>query len=82
MPSWSPPTPFPGLSPVVSKRPPGVLVFAQLGMMGAVCLLGGGALGWFVDSEAGTLPLFLLAGLLLGGALAAVTTWREVRKYL
>ena len=82
MPAWSPPTTSPDPFPAVSKRPPGVLAYAQLGMTGAVCLLGGGALGWFVDTEAGTLPLFLMAGLLLGGALAAVTVWREVKKYL
>ena len=65
----------------MSRRPPGILQFAQLGMMGAVCLLAGGALGWFLDSEAGTLPLFLLVGLIGGGVLAALATWREVRKY-
>jgi F0F1-type ATP synthase assembly protein I len=64
----------------VSRRPPGILEFAQLGMIGAVCLLGGGALGWFVDSEIGTLPLFLFVGLLVGAALGAVLTWREVSK--
>lgn len=64
----------------MSRRPPGILEFAQLGMMGAVCLLGGGALGWFMDSEIGTLPLFLFVGLLAGATLGAALTWREVRK--
>ncbi|HET6811861.1 MAG TPA: AtpZ/AtpI family protein [Acidimicrobiales bacterium] len=64
----------------MSRRPPGILEFAQLGMIGAVCLLGGGALGWFVDSETGTLPLFLFVGLLAGAVLGAVMTWREVKK--
>jgi F0F1-type ATP synthase assembly protein I len=48
-------------------------------MIGAVCLLGGGALGWFTDSEIGTLPLFLFVGLLAGATLGAVLTWREVK---
>lgn len=64
----------------MSRRPPGILEFAQLGMIGAVCLLGGGALGWFMDSEIGTLPLLLFVGLLAGAGLGAVLTWREVRK--
>lgn len=82
MPACSPPAALRGFDSAVSKRPPGILVFAQLGMIGAVCLLGGGALGWLLDSAAGTLPLFLLAGLLLGALAGALTTWREVKKYL
>lgn len=82
MPTCSPPAALRGVDSAVSKRPPGILVFAQLGMIGAVCLLGGGALGWLVDSLAGTLPLFLLGGLLLGGLAGARTTWREVKKHM
>jgi hypothetical protein len=74
--------PFRGPSAAVSKRPPGILVFAQLGMIGAVCLLAGGALGWFVDHEVGTLPLFLFCGLLVGAALGGLSTWREVKKHM
>ena len=82
MPRCSPTPALRGLWSTVSRRPPGVLEFAQLGMMGALCLLGGGALGWFVDSQAGTLPLFLLLGLMAGAALGGFTAWREVKKYL
>ena len=66
----------------MSRRPPGILQFAQLGLLGAFCLLAGGALGWFVDSETGTLPLFLFCGLLAGAALGAVMTWREVKRFM
>jgi F0F1-type ATP synthase assembly protein I len=64
----------------VSRRPPGILQFAQLGLMGAACLLGGGGLGWLADSVAGTLPLFLFLGLVGGATLGAVMTWREVKR--
>ena len=64
----------------MSRRPPGILQFAQLGMIGAVCLLGCGALGWLVDAASGTLPLFLFLGLVVGATLGAVMTWREVKK--
>lgn len=64
----------------VSREPPGILVFAQLGLVGAFMVLATGALGWWVDTELGTLPLFLLVGLVAGAVGAGATTWREVRK--
>jgi F0F1-type ATP synthase assembly protein I len=39
-------------------------------------------LGWFVDSLAGTGPVFLLIGVLLGIAAAVTYTVVEFRKYL
>jgi F0F1-type ATP synthase assembly protein I len=50
--------------------------------LGALCLLAGGGLGWFVDSETGTLPLFLFCGLVGGAAAGAVMTWREVKRHM
>ena len=53
--------------------------------MGAVIaaqLVAGLALGWLVDALAGTTPIFLLVGLLLGLAGATSYTIVEFRKYL
>ena len=53
--------------------------------MGAVIaaqLVAGLALGWLVDALAGTTPIFLLVGLLLGLAGAISYTIVEFRKYL
>lgn len=53
--------------------------------MGAVIatqLVAGLGLGWLVDSLAGTTPIFLLVGLLLGIAAAVSYTVVEFRKYL
>lgn len=53
--------------------------------MGAVIaaeLVAGLGLGWLVDSLAGTGPVFLLIGLLLGIAAAITYTVVEFRKYL
>ena len=60
---------------------PGPMAYAGLGTLNAVCLLGGGALGWLADRAAGTLPLFLLVGLLAGAAVGVVGTRAELRRY-
>lgn len=48
----------------------------------AVVIMAGLGLGWLVDSLAGTTPIFLFLGLLLGVAGAVSYTYRELRKYL
>jgi len=62
---------------------PGPLAYAGFGMLNAFCLLGGGALGWLADMAAGTLPLFMLVGLVAGAALGVAFTrseWRRLRR--
>jgi hypothetical protein len=62
---------------------PGPLAYAGFGMLNAFCLLGGGALGWLADTAAGTLPMFMLLGLVAGAALGAAFTrseWRRLRQ--
>jgi ATP synthase protein I len=61
------------------------LDWSALLSMGAVIaaeLVAGLGLGWLVDSLAGTAPVFLLVGLLLGIAAAVSYTVVEFRKYL
>jgi F0F1-type ATP synthase assembly protein I len=57
------------------------MAYAGIGMLNAVCLLGGGALGWLLDRELGTLPLFLLVGLLAGAGVGVLGTRAELRRY-
>jgi F0F1-type ATP synthase assembly protein I len=62
------------------KPGPSIMQFAALGMMNALCWLGGMAAGWFVDSALGTLPIFLFVGLALGivaGVAASRSEWRR-----
>jgi F0F1-type ATP synthase assembly protein I len=57
------------------------MVFAQLGMVNALCVLGGMGLGWLVDSLVHTLPLFLFVGLVAGVAAGVAATRRELKDY-
>ncbi len=59
---------------------PGIMAFAGLGLLNALCLLAGMGLGWLVDSAAGTLPLFLFIGLVAGIVVGIVATRAELRR--
>ena len=68
--------------PGAQPRPdyPSPMAYAGIGMLKAICVLGGGALGWLLDSAAGTLPLFMLLCLVLGAALGVAGTRSELRR--
>jgi F0F1-type ATP synthase assembly protein I len=53
-----------------------------MGAVVAAQLVAGFLLGWLVDSLAGTTPVFILVGLLLGIIGAVSYTVVEFRKYL
>ncbi len=53
-----------------------------MGVVIAAELLAGLALGWLIDRLAGTTPIFLLVGVLLGIVAAVSYTVVEFRKYL
>jgi F0F1-type ATP synthase assembly protein I len=57
------------------------MAYAGIGMLGAVCLGAGGALGWFADAALGTLPLFLLTGLVVGAGAGVLGARAELRRY-
>ena len=63
------------------KEHPGILQFASLGLMNAICLAAGLAGGWFVDQALGTLPLFLFLGLVLGIGAGAMATRSEMKRF-
>jgi hypothetical protein len=71
----------PGTQGPGPERYPGPMAYAGIGMMNAICLVLGGFLGWLADHELGTLPVFLLIGLLAGAALGVVATRAELRRY-
>jgi F0F1-type ATP synthase assembly protein I len=55
--------------------------FAGLGLLNAMCLVGGLAAGWFVDQALGTLPVFLFAGLVLGIGLGVAASRAELKRF-
>jgi F0F1-type ATP synthase assembly protein I len=66
----------------VPAESPGWSTLLGMGMVIAAQLAVGLVLGWLVDGLAGTTPIFLLVGLLLGIAGAISYTVVEFRKYL
>jgi F0F1-type ATP synthase assembly protein I len=55
--------------------------FAQLGMMNAVSLLIGFGIGWLVDTQLGTTPIFIFVGLIIGTGCGAYATYRRICRY-
>lgn len=70
-------------TPGEGERPvPGLRTLAGLGSTIALCVLIGLAIGWLVDSRAGTTPLFIFVGLVLGIVAGALGAHRLLRGYL
>lgn len=63
-------------------RTPNPFVLAGIGGFNAVCWLTGFGIGWLVDSQLHTAPVFIVIGLVAGVVLGALATYKEVRKYL
>lgn len=65
----------------MKRERPSILQLAGLGLLSALCLAVGLTAGWFVDQAFGTLPLFLLIGLILGVGGAALATRSEIKRF-
>lgn len=66
----------------VPEQPLGWSALLGMGAVVAAELVAGLALGWLIDRLAGTAPVFLLVGVLLGIAAAVSYTVVAFRKYL
>ncbi len=64
------------------KPLPGTVAFLGMGLSAAVCVGIGLGLGVWVDSALHTAPAFLLVGLALGVAAAALSVIKQIRTYL
>lgn len=65
----------------MSKPRPGIMTFAGLGLLNALCLGAGIIGGWFVDRALGTLPLFLFIGMVAGTLAGVLITRSEWKRY-
>lgn len=65
----------------MDKERPGIMQFASLGLMNAVCLAFGLVGGWFLDRALGTLPLFLFVGLIAGVGVGVWATRAEIKRF-
>ncbi len=61
---------------------PGALGLVTIGTVNATCWLTGIFLGWLCDRHFGTLPVFILVGLVIGSVTGTLSTYKEVRRYL
>jgi F0F1-type ATP synthase assembly protein I len=68
--------------PEGTKPLPGAMAFLSMGLSAAVCVGVGLGLGILVDSALHTAPVFLLVGLALGLAAAALSVIKQIRAYL
>jgi F0F1-type ATP synthase assembly protein I len=71
--------------PPSSKEPkplPSAAAFLGMGLSAAVCVGVGLVLGILVDDALHTAPAFLLVGLALGLAAAAMSVVKQIRSYL
>jgi F0F1-type ATP synthase assembly protein I len=64
------------------KPLPGAVAFLGMGLTAAVCVGIGVGLGLWIDGLLDTGPAFLLVGLALGVATAAVSVVKQIRTYL
>ena len=65
----------------MDKQQPGILAFAGLGILNALCLGIGLGVGWLIDRALNTLPLFLFLGLIAGIATGVLATRAELKRY-
>jgi F0F1-type ATP synthase assembly protein I len=76
-------TPDESSQPEGSSKPlPGAMAFLSMGLAAAVCVGVGLGLGILLDNALHTAPAFLLVGLALGLAVAALSVIKQIRTYL
>jgi hypothetical protein len=67
---------------VVPQRSPSPRELIGVGSAIAGLIAGGMLLGWFIDSRAGTLPVFVLIGVVVGIATACFYGYAKFRNFM
>lgn len=65
----------------MSSNTPSILRLIAIGTTIAVLVAGGMLLGWFVDDQASTFPVFTMLGLALGMTIAGLQLYSIFRKF-
>lgn len=68
--------------PATGPPAPHPVALLGLGLANAASLVAGLALGWFIDDQLGTEPVFVLLGIISGILLGVLGTFVQVRRYL
>jgi F0F1-type ATP synthase assembly protein I len=66
----------------VPSTPPSIRELLGVGSAIAGLVAGGMLLGWFIDSQAGTLPVFALVGLAAGITAACFYAYSKFRRFM
>lgn len=70
------------LEPTIRRSPPNAAALLGLGFANACSVAVGLVVGWFIDRELGTGPVFILLGILSGIVLGIIGTFAQVRRLL
>ena len=57
-------------------------LFSEIGLIILVTTLGGSLVGYWVDKQLGTVPIFVVVGLLIGLAVGATGVYRLINRFL
>ena len=57
-------------------------LFSEIGFVLLVATLAGVGIGYWVDNQLATLPVFVLVGLFLGMGVGARGTWSLIKRFL
>jgi ATP synthase protein I len=57
-------------------------LFSEIGLTLLVTVLAGVLVGYWIDQQLGTLPIFVLVGLLIGLTTGAVAMYRMISRFL
>ena len=71
-------------SPVIEPGRGGayLALFSEIGLILLVTTLGGSLLGYWIDKQLGTVPIFVLIGLLIGLSAGARLVYRLITRFL
>jgi ATP synthase protein I len=59
-----------------------IVLFSEIGISLLITTLLGVVVGYWVDGQLGTIPIFVLVGFFIGAGAGALTTYRLIMRFL